>query len=353
MPVGQELKELYSESEMAHSLSCLRTESIRPQMSTTEIQDRVQSIKQLSTPYFPLEIVKAFAIDALGRAVQLNQVHNRDPIGGSNENLFVPLLKMIDKLLLVGVLEDDDVPKLLILIDPETWDPTFDRQVPTSTQLPLTSLRSHLKLLILIHSFHIQGKDEHRKGLLQMNLAEGVKLEICWLLHHLWDGQLRHRVEAIVSFSTDYLGDIQNDQLRRYIELKQSDLPTAIAAKKSREFRCPPREQMNAILGFKNLEDEEKDNCYIPDELTGPLVDFHQDFISKLLNQTVDEELLSEENVKEENKPGLVNRMMNVITLVKKAEEEVVSEERVKTPEEIFRQVLISTIVRWAQETVN
>jgi len=36
---------------------------------------------------------------------------------------------MIDKLLLVGVLEDDDVPKLLILIDPETWDSTFDRQV--------------------------------------------------------------------------------------------------------------------------------------------------------------------------------------------------------------------------------
>lgn len=186
-----------------------------------------------------------------------------------------------------------------------------------------------------------------------MNLAEGVKLEICRLLHHLWDAQLRHRVEAIVSFSTDYLGDIQNDQLRRYIELKQSDLPTAIAAKKSREFRCPPREQMNAILGFKNMEEEDKDNCQIPEELTLPLLDFHQEFISKLLSKTVDEELVPEENVKEESKPGLVNRMMNVITMVKKAEEEVSSEERVKSPEEIFRQVLITTIVRWAQETVT
>lgn len=186
-----------------------------------------------------------------------------------------------------------------------------------------------------------------------MNLAEGVKLEICRLLHHLWDGQLRHRVESIVSFSTDYLGDIQNDQLRRYVELKQSDLPTAIAAKKSREFRCPPREQMNAILGFKNLEEEDKENCQIPEDLTVPLTDFHDEFISKLLSKTVDEELVSEENVKEESKPGLVNRMMNVITLVKKAEEEAPSEERVKTPEEIFRQVLITTIVRWAQETVS
>lgn len=34
------------------------------------------------------------------------------------------------------------------------------------------------------------------------------------------------------------------DQLRRYIDIKQSDLPSAIAAKKTREFRCPPREQV-------------------------------------------------------------------------------------------------------------
>jgi ryanodine receptor 2 len=73
-----------------------------------------------------LETVKVFAIHALELAVKLNQVHNRDPIGGSNEMLFVPLLKLIDKLLLVGIMEDDDIPPLLILIDPETWDPTFD-----------------------------------------------------------------------------------------------------------------------------------------------------------------------------------------------------------------------------------
>ena len=76
-------------------------------------------------------------------------------------------------------------------------------------------------------------------------------------------------------------------------------------------------------------------------------------FISKLLSQTAEEELTVDENVKEETKASLVNRMMNVITLVKKAEEEAATEERVKSPEEIFRQVLITTIVRWAQETVT
>ena len=129
IPLGPELKELYSDAEMAQSLRSLKTESIRPLMSTTEIQVHVESIKELSTPYFPLEMVKAFVMETLEQAVTLNQVHNRDPIGGSNENLFVPLLRVIDKLLLVGILEDDDVEKLLILIDPETWDSTFDRQV--------------------------------------------------------------------------------------------------------------------------------------------------------------------------------------------------------------------------------
>ncbi|CAG7718978.1 unnamed protein product, partial [Allacma fusca] len=50
---------------------------------------------------------------------------------------------------------------------------------------------------------------------------------------------LRHRVEAIVAFSHDYVGEVQTDQLRRYNEIKQSDLPSAVAAKKTREFRCP------------------------------------------------------------------------------------------------------------------
>lgn len=69
---------------MSHSLSCLRTASIRPQMSTTEIQERVDSIKHLSTPYFPLEVVKIFVIEALGRAVQLNQVGQIDPYSSSS-----------------------------------------------------------------------------------------------------------------------------------------------------------------------------------------------------------------------------------------------------------------------------
>lgn len=56
---------------------------------------------------------------------------------------FRPLIKLTDRLLLVGVLTDEDIEKLLLMIDPETWDGTYDRE----------------------------GKDEHRKGLLTMKMA--------------------------------------------------------------------------------------------------------------------------------------------------------------------------------------
>lgn len=92
---------------------------------------------------------------------------------------------------MVGILQDEDIEKLLVMIEPEVWDPTFDRE----------------------------GKDEHRKGLLTMKMAEGAKLQMCYLLHHLCDIQLRHRVESIINFAHDFVGDLQTDQLRRWVSL--------------------------------------------------------------------------------------------------------------------------------------
>lgn len=33
----------------------------------------------------------------------------------------------MDRLLLVGMVRDEDVEKLLIMINPETWDPAFQK----------------------------------------------------------------------------------------------------------------------------------------------------------------------------------------------------------------------------------
>lgn len=40
-------------------------------------------------------------------------------------------------------------------------------------------------------------------------MAEGAKLQMCYLLHHLCDIQLRHRVESIIAFSFQFVSDIQ------------------------------------------------------------------------------------------------------------------------------------------------
>ncbi|XP_035793575.1 ryanodine receptor-like isoform X15 [Anopheles albimanus] len=343
IPLGADLKELYNDPEMCHSLRSLQTLSVRPEMNMTEIaptpsqsnmptivapdssSEPIPAIDSLYSPRFPLEVVREFVMSALQEAVLINQVHNRDPIGGSNENLFLPLIKLIDRLLLVGVITNEDVEKLLIMIDPETWDPTFEKE----------------------------GKDEHRKGLLTMKMAEGAKLQMCYLLHHLYDVQLRHRVESIIAFAHNYVGDLQQDQLRRYIEIKQSDLPSAVAAKKTREFRCPPREQMNAILGFKNLEEEDLENASCGAELRGRLIEFHEKLMGKVSLNALQEPEEPEPDALAEGRPGAIKKLYNFINAVKELEEdpkEPVEEEK-KTPEEVFRKVLIKQLVSWAEES--
>lgn len=183
-----------------------------------------------------------------------------------------------------------------------------------------------------------------------MKMAEGAKLQMCYLLHHLCDIQLRHRVESIIAFSHDFVGDLQADQLRRYVEVKQSDLPSAVAAKKTREFRCPPREQMNAILSFKNLE-EDDENSPCGGDLREKLNEFHEQLMCKVsLNALI--EPGPAEGVIEE-KPGTMKKFYNFINSVKEMEEEGKpgEEPEKKTPEEIFRKVLIKTIVSWAEES--
>lgn len=49
----------------------------------------MEQIKNLYSPHFPLDVVRDYVMTALAESVQINQVHNRDPVGGSNENLFL------------------------------------------------------------------------------------------------------------------------------------------------------------------------------------------------------------------------------------------------------------------------
>lgn len=72
-----------------------------------------------------------------------------------------------------------------------------------------------------------------------------VVLQVCTLLQYFCDCELRHRVEAIIAFSDKFVNDIQSNQRRRYNELMMAfTMSAAETARKTREFRSPPQEQV-------------------------------------------------------------------------------------------------------------
>ena len=59
------------------------------------------------------------------------------------------------------------------------------------------------------HFFVSEFTQDIGSGLLHAKLLEPVKLEVCRLLQHLAELELRHRVEALASFSTVLVAKVQ------------------------------------------------------------------------------------------------------------------------------------------------
>ncbi|KHJ43416.1 RIH domain protein [Trichuris suis] len=127
-----------------------------------------------------------------------------------------PLLKLFDTLLLVGLFTDEDIQRLFRILNPSVFD---DQQSSNMV---------------------------HRNGLLSLELDEEVQRHVCYVLSHLCDLLLQGRVETMISFAESFVGETQNDQLQRYMYIKQTDMPPAEAARRTKEFRCPPKEQIYA-----------------------------------------------------------------------------------------------------------
>lgn len=306
--------------------------SIRPCLYVTEkqIEDRAKTIPIESLcPFYPMDKLKKYVIYSLNEAVVKGAAHIRDPIGGSNENLFVPLLKVCDNLLVMGLLDDEDLLILLSIIDPASFDPNNDRVIPRP-----------------------EDEVSVKHGLLSMQLAEAVKLEVCRILQHLCDSQLRHRVESIVAFSDEFVGNCQKDQLWRYNAIKQSDLPSAVTAKKTREFRCPPQEQMKNLLKFKSEEEYDEDICACREDLRDSLLNFHKTLMLHCEMPSLQQpEEVAEVDISEESPKTIRDRLKSLIWRVKKEEEvkEKPSDEEPKT--DSLQKLIAQTMVRWGEET--
>lgn len=69
---------------------------------------------------------------------------------------------------------------------------------------------------------------------------------MCHLLQYLCDCQVRHRIEAVVAFSDDFVASLQDNQRFRYNEVMQAlNMSAALTARKTKEFRSPPQEQVS------------------------------------------------------------------------------------------------------------
>jgi len=134
-------------------------------------------------------------------------------------------------------------------------------------------------------------------------------------MHSICDYLLRYRVECIVNFSSEFVRDVQVDQKKRYASLKESSLPSAIIAKKTREFRCTARDQMLALVNYKAIDNSSLD---LAEDIKNKLQEFH----SKLNTVAQIKERPEEETSKDDsaNSKSAIAKIFKVLFLSENSE---------------------------------
>uniref|UniRef100_A0A8B9LR02 Ryanodine receptor 2b (cardiac) n=1 Tax=Astyanax mexicanus TaxID=7994 RepID=A0A8B9LR02_ASTMX len=289
-----------------------------------------------SPPGFPLDILKGVTTAMLEEAVHAVGQSVRDPIGGSIELLLVPLLQLLHTLLLMGVFQGSDLRRVLSLILPSAYMGENDMERWADGD----------------EEGNGEKKDEDKERWvsvplleLQMKLPEAVKLKLCHLLQYLCDCQVRHRVEAVLAFSDDLVDHLQDNQRYRYNEVMEAlNMSAALTARKTKEFRSPPQEQMNMLLNFQESQQE----CPCPEEIKDLLWDFHIDLRRHCEVEVDDEDQATKDEVDPPNRyrlKGLVDRIVRL-----KRRMSGIVEEDIVTKSVSLQQLISDTMLRWAHE---
>ncbi|XP_063059704.1 ryanodine receptor 1-like [Engraulis encrasicolus] len=405
---------LFSDAEKAHALPGVGlTTCLRPKLhfSPTGFVGTNADIYTLS-PVIPLQILKEKALTMLTEAVSDGVQCMRDPVGGSVEFHFVPILKLISTLLIMGVFEDEDVKHILKMIEPNVFDEGLEHheeEAETKSgggaskeagpeqkeeeeghgeeeeamdegmgeeeeeEFEEEEMEEAVDREEWEEEEEEEGMGEKRdrekgaeggkeagkeaghgeeedgvhEGLLHMKLPESVKLQMCTLLQYFCDCELRHRVEAIIAFSDQFVNQVQTNQRARYNELMQAfTMSAAETARKTREFRSPPQEQVNMLMNFKNCPEEE--DCPVPEEVRHDLQNFHNDLLSHCGVHIEEEE--EEQEVDNSLRGRLVRLLERVKSLRKKKEDNEPEPEEDAKPKTL-QELISSTMIHWAQES--
>ncbi|TKR86982.1 hypothetical protein L596_011471 [Steinernema carpocapsae] len=320
------------ESENRYPQILGSTVSIRPIMKSEDVRKSFyrDAEMKLLPPAINFEALKNHVMVAFMGATEHAVLNCRDLIGGDNLNHFEPLMKLFDTLLVIGMITDDDLLEVMKMIHPSAFDQKYE---PGTKQ----------------------------KGLTEIDLAEGVKIQLVNILDHICDMQLRNRIESMISFSEGFVGDLQQDQCRRYMDIKQTDMPPAEAAKRTKEFRCPPKEQMFRLLqckmkeekeGFLIDDDVEYDQCPMAENLQEQLRDFCALLVERIgcNREEVD---FSGEIIDLEDEGSWVDNLAQLVVKVPPAPLQA-SAAAASNGTENFRQMIIVMLKQWAtNETID
>uniref|UniRef100_A0AAZ3SPI2 Ryanodine receptor 3 n=1 Tax=Oncorhynchus tshawytscha TaxID=74940 RepID=A0AAZ3SPI2_ONCTS len=340
IPVTDETRsiKLFPDESKRHSLPGVGlSTSLKPPLNFSPLSF-ITTKKQ--HPQIPLGILKEKAISMLTEAVQGGGSHIRDPVGGSVEYQFVPILKLIGTLLIMGVLSSEEVRLILLLIDPNVFGEPEEEVAASAGGGEKEEVSSNEEKAVEAGEEETKEVKPTVKGLLEKTLPESVKRQMCELLHYFCDCELKQRIEAIVSFSDSFVSKLQYNQKFRYNELMLAlNMSAAITAKKTKEFRSPPQEQINILLNFAAGED-----CPCPEEIQEDLYKFH-DELRLHCGIPVEEE-------EEEEDTSIKGRLLAMLYKIKgppkKLEEEPTEEEQA-TPTNL-KELISQTMASWAQE---
>uniref|UniRef100_A0AAX7TRD1 Ryanodine receptor 3 n=1 Tax=Astatotilapia calliptera TaxID=8154 RepID=A0AAX7TRD1_ASTCA len=281
IPVTDETRsiKLFPDESKRHSLPGVDlSTSLKPRVNFSPVGIINTKRQQfLYSPQIPLGILKEKAISMLTEAVQGGGTHIRDPVGGSLEYQFVPILKLIGTLLIMGVLTSDEVRLILLLIDPNVFGETKEGEEVKGDEVAVSGEKEEVskneEKAVEAGEEETKESKPQVKGLLEKSLPESVKRQMCELLHYFCDCELKHRIESIVSFSDSFVSKLQYNQKFRYNELMLAlNMSAAVTAKKTKEFRSPPQEQVQhpppfLLAGIPVEEEEEEQDTSIKGRL--------------------------------------------------------------------------------------
>ncbi|CAJ1067174.1 ryanodine receptor 2 [Xyrichtys novacula] len=316
--------------------------SLKPQMHfSSPCFVRAGGLEAFCTdsPEIPLDILKSLTVEMLTAGVCAVGQGMRDPVGGSIELLLVPLIRLFYTLLVMGVFQGEELGKVLRLIEPGVF--SVDVEIPEEEEEEEESDDEKE-----CEGGKEKDTESPKQGLLQMKLPEAVKLELCHLLSYLCDCQVRHRVEAVVAFSDNFVGQLQENQRFRYNQVMQAlNMSAALTARKTKEFRSPPQEQINMLLSFR--DDEQQEICPCPVEIQQLLNSFHH-LLNTHCGIDVDSGAVDEEVAEVSVKERLYSLVASVTGLKKTHKEE---EGRRLHSSKSLKELISETMVHWAQET--